>query len=72
MGKPKSAVAGVRLAYTLDEFCERNAICRATAYELSKRGQLKIKKIGKKSIVTAVDERTWRDSLPLLHAVAAR
>jgi hypothetical protein len=71
MDKPKNGTGGIRLAYTLSEFCERNAICRATAYELSKRGELKIKKIGKKSIVTALDERTWRDSLPLLHPGAA-
>jgi hypothetical protein len=69
MDKPKSATGSVRLAYSLAEFCERNSICRATAYELSKRGQLKIRKIGKKSVVTAIDERAWRDSLPLLHTV---
>jgi hypothetical protein len=67
MDKSKSANGSVRLAYSLAEFCERNSICRATAYELSKRGQLKIRKIGKKSVVTAVDERDWRNSLPLLH-----
>jgi hypothetical protein len=66
MDKPKSATGGIRLAYSLAEFCERNGICRATAYEQSKRGELKIRKIGKKSIVTAADERSWRDSLPLL------
>jgi predicted DNA-binding transcriptional regulator AlpA len=66
--KPATATASVRMAYSIKEFIERNGISRATVYEESKRGRLKIRKIGGKSVVLAIDERDWRNALPLLHA----
>jgi predicted site-specific integrase-resolvase len=59
-----------RMAFSIAEFCERNGVCRDTAYKENKRGQLKIRKVGKKSIITAEDEREWRNSRPLLERTA--
>ncbi len=69
--KPANATGSVRMAYSIKEFIERNGISHATVYEESKRGRLKIRKVGKKSIITALDERAWRDALPLLHPATA-
>jgi hypothetical protein len=51
-------------AFTVDEFCKRNDMCRATFYELLKAGQLKAKKRGSRTIVLASDELEWLNSLP--------
>jgi hypothetical protein len=56
-----------RMAITIEEFCRRYGICRETAYAESRRGKLRIRKLGRRSIITLADERAWRESLPPLH-----
>ena len=51
-------------AFTVDEFCKRNDMCRATFYALLKSGQLKAKKRGARTIILAADEHAWLKSLP--------
>lgn len=51
-------------AFTVDEFCKRNDMCRATFYTLLKSGQLKAKKRGARTLVLASDEQAWLNSLP--------
>jgi len=45
-------------------FCERWGISHQTFYDEVKRGRLRIRKIGTKTIVTPEDEQAWLDSLP--------
>lgn len=40
-------------------FCERNGICPATFYNLVKRGELEVTKIGARTIVTEVQEEAF-------------
>jgi hypothetical protein len=51
-------------AFTVDEFCKRNDMCRATFYGLLKSGQLKAKKRGARTIILAADEHAWLNALP--------
>jgi hypothetical protein len=51
---------------TLNDFCKRHSICRQTAYNEVRRGRLKLRKIGSRSIVTRDDETKWLESLPVL------
>lgn len=51
-------------AFTVDEFCKRNDMCRATFYTLLKSGELKAKKRGARTIVLASQEQEWLNSLP--------
>jgi hypothetical protein len=53
-------------ASTIPEFCQRYGIARSTAYELHRRGQLIVTKIGKKSVVLREHEEAWKDALPTL------
>jgi len=49
-----------RTAYTVSEFCERNGICRATFYNLQKRGQApQTITVGAHPRVTAQAEADW-------------
>jgi hypothetical protein len=51
-------------AFSVNQFCRRNDICRATFYSLLKSGALKAKKNGAKTIILASDEMAWLKSLP--------
>ena len=52
------------------EFCARNGICRQTFYDEIRRGRLHARKLGKKTIVTAENERAWLETLPPLRLAA--
>jgi hypothetical protein len=52
------------VAFTVDEFCQRNDMSRTTFYALLKAGELKAKKRGSRTIVLASDELSWLSSLP--------
>jgi hypothetical protein len=55
------------VAFTVDEFCQRNDMSRTTFYGLLKAGELKAKKRGARTIVLASDELAWLKSLPAYH-----
>ena len=59
-----------RKAYSVREFCARNGICRQTFYDEIRRGRLHARKLGKKTIVTAENERAWLETLPPLRLEA--
>ncbi len=40
-------------------FCERNGICAATFYNLVKRGEIEITKIGARTIITPDQEQDF-------------
>lgn len=52
--------------FSISEFCERNGLARSTVYEEHHRGRLRIKKVGRKSVIHIDDEAAWLNSLPLL------
>lgn len=59
-----------RQAFSVREICQRHGICRQTFYDEIRRGRLHARKLGKKTIVTAENERAWLESLPPLKLAA--
>jgi excisionase family DNA binding protein len=60
------ATMGEKKAFSVDEFCERNDVCRDTVYRQIRAGHLKARKVGKRTLIFDEDERAWRDNLPVL------
>ena len=58
----------VKQASSILEISQRYGIARQTLYDEIGRGNLKVRKIGKRSIILAEDERAWLDSLETLPA----
>jgi excisionase family DNA binding protein len=56
----------IREAFAVREFCARYGICRQTFYDEVKRGRIKAKKLGKKTLVLRADAENWAASLPVL------
>ena len=51
----------MRLAYTVEHFCEAHAISRATLYALLKRGDgPQIMKIGRRTLISVEAAEAWR------------
>lgn len=55
-----------RGARSVDEFCGWAGIGRSKFYAEVRTGRLKVRKIGRKSVVTDADGQAWLDALPLL------
>jgi hypothetical protein len=53
-------------AMSLAEFCQRYDIGRTKAYEEIKLGRLRVRKCGKRSLITEDDAEDWLRCLPLL------
>lgn len=53
-----------KVAYTVPEFLSVYGIGRTKFYDLVKKGQLPIKKVGKRSLVIKADADAWLNSLP--------
>ena len=56
-----------REAFAVREFCARYGICRQTFYDEVKRGRIKAKKLGKKTVILRSDAEKWAASLPALN-----
>ena len=56
--------AHVRGAMTVDEFCGWARIGRSKFYQEVQEGRLRLRKIGRKSVVTHADAVSWLNSLP--------
>ena len=52
-----------KAAYSVAEFCELFSIGRTKVYAEAKEGHLKLTKVGRRSIITAVDADNWINSL---------
>ena len=50
-------------AFTIQEFLDWSALRRSHFYLLVKNGNIKVHKIGRKSIITAESAQAWLDSL---------
>jgi hypothetical protein len=54
---------------TIEQFCRRYAIGgRNEPYALSKRGQIVMVKIGRRTRITAASARAWAAGLPQVHS----
>jgi hypothetical protein len=53
-----------RRAYSIAEFCDRFGIGRTFAYEQIKKHRLRVRKAGRRTIVTDEDAERWLASLP--------
>jgi F420-0:gamma-glutamyl ligase-like protein len=50
-------------AFSVPDFCARNAMCPSTAYKLARMGMLEIRKQLGKAVVTIEDESAYRKLL---------
>jgi len=57
---------GEKRAFSIEEFCRRFGIGRTKVYEELKRGRLRARKIGRRTIVTEDDAEAWLRRLPLV------
>lgn len=60
----------VALAHSVEEAARRASIGRTAIYFEIKKGRLKARKAGKRTLITDADLRAWLDSLPLMHSAA--
>jgi excisionase family DNA binding protein len=55
-----------QLLYTISQCCRMAAIGRTKFYELVASGEIPVRKIGKKTLVTAADLQDWVERLPAI------
>ena len=55
-----------RGALSVDEFCAWASIGRSKFYREVSDGRIRLRKIGRKSVVTMPDAVAWLDTLPIL------
>jgi excisionase family DNA binding protein len=53
-----------RLAYSVTESCVAAGIGRTNLYELITRGEIRAKKVGRRTLILADDLRQWLEALP--------
>jgi hypothetical protein len=58
------AAGGERLAYPINDFAEAVGISRRKAYAEIKAGNLRAKKLGSRTIITAPDADAYLEALP--------
>ena len=61
-----------RRVFTISEFLQRYGIGRTRFYEEVAEGRLRLRKLGKKSLVTVDDAEAWLNSLPTLEPAITR
>lgn len=49
---------------SIDQFCDQVGVGRTKAYELINSGELKAKKIGRRTIIPRSCVEAWQESLP--------
>jgi hypothetical protein len=60
-----------KMAYSIDEFCHIAGIGRNTTYLEIRRGKLRARKVGRRTIITGRDAADYLDNLPLAPAPEA-
>ena len=53
-----------RGALTVDEFCGWASIGRSKFYKEVEEGRIRLRKVGRKSVVTVADALAWLENLP--------
>lgn len=60
-----SAVAAAApAAITIDQFCETFAIGRSRTYAEIREGRLKVRKVGRRTVILLRDANDWLENLP--------
>jgi hypothetical protein len=54
-----AARSASRRAYSIDEFSATYGVCRAKVYGEIKAGRLKIRKVGRRTIIASEDAEDW-------------
>ena len=54
----------MELAFTVSEAARRAGVGRSSLYEAIARGELPLRKFGKRSLIRVADLQTWLDGLP--------
>jgi excisionase family DNA binding protein len=57
-----------QLLYTIPQCCRMAAIGRTKFYELIASGEIRVRKVGKKTLVAASDLRQWVERLPAIES----
>ncbi len=55
------------VAYSVPDVLKMIGISRTTFYQLVRSGQIKVRKVGTRSVVLSKDLESWLDSLPVLN-----
>ena len=55
------------VAYSVSDILRMVGISRTTFYQLVKSGEIKVRKVGKRSIILSEDLEAWLQRLPVLH-----
>lgn len=50
--------------YRIPEFAAEHRVGRSTVYREIKAGRLRVKKVGRSTLISAEDAAAWRESLP--------
>ena len=53
-----------REAFAVREFCARYGICRDTFYNEIRRGRLRVRKLGKRTLIPKADAQAWAELAP--------
>lgn len=64
--------SGAQRAYSIEEFCNRFAVGRTKVYEELKRGRLRARKIGRRTIIADDDAESWLGRLPSMKMANGR
>jgi len=64
MSEVVSEVHTGRKAYSVNDFCQAYSIGRTLFYDEVAAGRLRVRKVGKKTLVLATDGEAWANSLP--------
>jgi excisionase family DNA binding protein len=54
------------LFYTISQCCRLAAIGRTKFYQLVANGEIPVRKVGKKTLVSAADLKRWAERLPTI------
>jgi excisionase family DNA binding protein len=60
-----ASIAAPPLAHSVEETASRAGCGRTTVYAAIKAGELKARKIGRRTIILEEDQRRWLASLPM-------
>ncbi len=53
-----------RGAFTIDEFCQWARVGRTIVYQEIKAGRLKVRKVGRRTLIARIEAERWLNDLP--------
>jgi excisionase family DNA binding protein len=52
-------------AISIPDCCKKYTISRSTLYDIIRRGEIPVRKVGRRSIISVEDAEKWFESLPV-------